>query len=252
MARFVPPAPPSSPAAVSAAGFFAGVSLASGIVAIAIWPRPAAPFFAGVGAFGLVVAWIFHRGVRRLGYEVRDGSVVVRTAFLSRELRASDVVSLERTSFRIPWWVRNRGIPGYRVGRVCPEGRRGLVKVYTANLSGEGVLLTLRNGEQVLLEPRDPETVVAALGGERRATPEERRAFEMPPERIRQAARRLAFLVALVDIGLIAGAVWNREETFLVIRLSVAAVIWTAVGAYILRSLSRTAEEGALAPGRAD
>lgn len=173
------PASPWSGVAIGAVGLGAAAFIVARGVDPALEPSVRHPVMqtallatlvvvATVAVIGALVA-----APRRLGYVIRGDRLVVRTLLGSRRIRLSEVVQAEQLPYRLPilgvhfGWPRSH-VPGYYVGMFRLHDV-GITQVAVGARSGEGVLLRLGGGGSLLLAPRDPAALVAAVQRQRDA-----------------------------------------------------------------------------------
>jgi hypothetical protein len=94
-----------------------------------------------------------------LGYELSDEGITVHLAMTRVFLPREEITSASVIRYRLGWRGPGTSVVRYHSGwfDVYPVGR---ARVYASRVAGEGVLLTLRNQERVLLTPPDPELFV--------------------------------------------------------------------------------------------
>jgi hypothetical protein len=112
-----------------------------------------------VHALGLIVLPQFF-----LTYYVTSDAVRVRTIASRVHIARTDIVSVTPIEYRLKLRIFGTSTIAYNVG-IFDAGHLGRVRAYVGRGSGEGVLLVLRNGERVILSPRDPQRLILYLQG---------------------------------------------------------------------------------------
>lgn len=93
---------------------------------------------------------------QRLFYELNGPVLTVHQPLGPRTVHRSEVVEVRLLSFALPWWsLRGEvSMPGFHRRRLRLEGLP--VEAFVGARRGEGVLLVLKNGAGLLLNPEDP------------------------------------------------------------------------------------------------
>ncbi len=97
----------------------------------------------------------------RLRYLLDDGALVVQHFLGTRRILIENLREVQRVPFVLGRRSGSAALPGYYVGRF--HSSLGRLTAYAGRPAGSGVLLVLNTGEQVLLTPRRPEQMAAAL-----------------------------------------------------------------------------------------
>jgi hypothetical protein len=137
---------------------------AGGLLSEPVEPAPLAgwrrwsPAAIVVSTVVLVLAVIFVPQYM-LGFELSPEGITVHLATTRVFLPREEITSASVIRYRLRWRVFGTSTVRYHSGwfDVDPVGR---ARVYADRAAGEGVLLTLRNQERVLLTPPDPESFV--------------------------------------------------------------------------------------------
>lgn len=99
-----------------------------------------------------------------LTYYVTSDAVWIRTVAARVRIARADIVSVTPVEYRLKWRVFGASTLAYHVGTFDVD-RLGRVRAYVGRGRGEGVLLVLRNGERVILSPRDSKRLMLGLQG---------------------------------------------------------------------------------------
>ncbi|MCX7848828.1 hypothetical protein [Thermus sp.] len=96
-----------------------------------------------------------------LGYELQGPWLTVRFPFGQRRVHRQEVVEVRPLAYALPGWTRRGEVamPGYHRRRLRLEGLP--VEALVGARRGEGVLLVLKEGKGLLLNPVDPRPFLA-------------------------------------------------------------------------------------------
>lgn len=143
-------------------GLFAFALLATaGTIGLLAWEAPEAlPLLLGLALVELplllgLFLWL-SRLPEGLYYELQGPTLAVHFPFGKRLVHRSEVAEVRSVTYTLPRWT-HRGessMPGYHRRRWRLEGRP--VEAYVGARRGEGVLLVLKEGKGLLLNPEDP------------------------------------------------------------------------------------------------
>ncbi|WP_018111909.1 hypothetical protein [Thermus igniterrae] len=97
---------------------------------------------------------------QELYYELQGPTLTVHFPFGKRLVHRSQVAEVRPIAYALPWWTRRgeSAMPGYHRRRWRLGGKP--VEVYVGARRGEGVLLVLKSGEGLLLNPEDPKPLL--------------------------------------------------------------------------------------------
>ena len=104
------------------------------------------------------LAWL---APRRLGYRPGRKRLTITTFAGQREVTKGEIASARLIDYRLGRKTLASELPGYYVGRF--RGSLGEVRAFVGRKNGRGVLLELKNGEKILINPRDPERCLKPL-----------------------------------------------------------------------------------------
>jgi len=132
---------------------------------------------AGAALLTLGLWWLLDRAMRRHHLELGDGGIRVRTSFYSKtvvlaelQLDAARVVDLqERTEFKPALKTNGYALPGFRSGHFRLRNGSSAFVAITGN--GRALWLPTTGRQALLLQPRQPETLLAHLRELAKATP---------------------------------------------------------------------------------
>ncbi|RTH20309.1 hypothetical protein [Thermus scotoductus] len=155
-------------------GFFLGIFIlatlaALGVVFWSLWEDPEslplllALLLLEIPLTGAFLLWLSSLP-GRLSYELAGPVLTVHLPFGRRSVHRSEVTEVRLLHYTLPWWsYRYKGeasMPGYhhRKFRLSPQSYPGglPVEAFVGARRGEGVLLVLKNGSGLLLNPEDP------------------------------------------------------------------------------------------------
>ena len=88
--------------------------------------------------------------------------MIIGTFAGKREVEKSEVGAVRKIDYRLGLKVIGSEMPGYNVGTF--KSNFGTVRAFVSAKHGRGVLLELKNGEKILINPRDPERCLEPLG----------------------------------------------------------------------------------------
>ncbi|MBW6394118.1 MAG: hypothetical protein ABWJ63_01920 [Thermus sp.] len=93
---------------------------------------------------------------QRLFYDLNGPVLTVHHPLGRRTVHRSEVAEVRLLTFALPWWTLQGEVsmPGYHRKRLRLEGLP--VEALVGARRGEGVLLVLKNGSGLLLNPEDP------------------------------------------------------------------------------------------------
>ncbi|GAA5334101.1 MULTISPECIES: hypothetical protein [Thermus] len=108
--------------------------------------------------FSLTAALLYavSRLPERLYYELDGNTLTVHLPFGRRVVHRAQVEAVRPLAYALPWWAwkGEAAMPGYHRRRLRLEGRP--VEALVGARRGEGVLLLLKDGKGLLLNPLDP------------------------------------------------------------------------------------------------
>ena len=136
-------------------GSAAGTPL--GRALLALW------VFLAVAFFAALLWWM----PARLRYTLTKDALEIRHFLGTRRILLENVRRVEPVRYALGRRSGSAALPGYYVGRF--QSNLDRLTAYAGRPAGEGVLLVLGTGEQVLLTPRKPKLLLAQL---RQAVPE--------------------------------------------------------------------------------
>lgn len=100
---------------------------------------------------------------QRLFYELRGPVLTLHLPFGRRSVYRSEVREVRPLAYTLPWWShRHKGetsMPGYHHRKLRLEGLP--VEAFVGARRGEGVLLVLKEGRGLLLNPEDPQPLLS-------------------------------------------------------------------------------------------
>jgi len=109
----------------------------------------------------LVLAYFVWLAPRRLGYRPGRKRLTITTFAGQREVAKDETASARLVDYRLGRKIAASELPGYYVGRF--RSSLGEVRAFVGRKNGRGVLLELKNGEKILINPRDPERCLKPL-----------------------------------------------------------------------------------------
>lgn len=121
-------------------GTTAGLPLARALVAL--WVFLIVAFFAGL------LWWM----PARLRYALSGKALEIQHFLGRRRIRLENLREVHEVAFALGRRSGSAALPGYYVGRF--QSNLGRVTAYAGRAAGEGLLLVLHTGEQVLLTPK--------------------------------------------------------------------------------------------------
>ena len=136
-------------------GTAAGLPLGRALVAV--WVFLIVAFFVGL------LWWM----PARLRYRLSDRDLEIQHFLGRRRIQLENLREVHEVTFALGRRSGSAALPGYYVGRF--QSNLGRLTAYTGRAAGEGVLLVLHTGEQVLLAPKRARLMLAQL---RSALPE--------------------------------------------------------------------------------
>lgn len=111
---------------------------------------------------GVLVYWLASLP-QRFFYELRGPVLTLHLPFGHRSVHRSQVKEVRLLAYALPWWsYRYKGessMPGYHHRRLRLEGLP--VEAFVGARRGEGVLLVLKEGKGLLLNPEDPRPLLS-------------------------------------------------------------------------------------------
>ena len=130
-------------------GSAAGAPL--GRALLALW------VFLAVALFAALLWWM----PARLRYALAEDALEIRHFLGTRRILLENVRRVEPVRYALGRRSGSAALPGYYVGRF--QSNLDRLTAYAGRPAGEGVLLVLATGEQVLLSPRKPKLMLAQL-----------------------------------------------------------------------------------------
>ena len=110
------------------------------------------------GALILGFVWL---APRRLGYRATSSRLRIRTFISSVEAPKGGIQRARLVDYRLGFKTIGSELPGYYVGGF--RSRLGGLQAFVSRKRGRGVLLELKDGRRLLINPRDPEMCLKPL-----------------------------------------------------------------------------------------
>ncbi|WP_457638517.1 PH domain-containing protein [Oceanithermus sp.] len=117
-----------------------------------------------------LLAYFVWQAPHRLGYRPARSGLMIYTFAGRRQVERGQIKAARLTDYRLGLRIIGSEMPGYCVGGF--RSNLGSVRAFTSRRRGRGVLLELKSGERLLINPREPKRCLEPLGIElEEATP---------------------------------------------------------------------------------
>ena len=139
-------------------------SVASVAVLLYVFGDDAAKFwwvFIEIILSGALILGFIWLAPRRLGYHATPSRLRIRTFVSAVEVAKGSIKRARLVGYRLGFKTIGSELPGYYVGGFRSD--LGGLRAYVSHKRGRGVLLELKDGRRLLINPQDPETCLKPL-----------------------------------------------------------------------------------------